>query len=47
MKLGEAKSQQRELELQIENLTARNRMNEVIATATQIKLDNSQLSKDA
>ena len=45
MKLGEAKSQQRELELQIENLTARNRMNEVIATATQIKLDNSQLSK--
>jgi chromosome segregation ATPase len=45
MKLDEAKSQQRELELQIENLTARNRMNEVIATATQIKLDNSQLSK--
>ncbi|MDB2318480.1 MAG: hypothetical protein P8L78_00200 [Mariniblastus sp.] len=45
LKLGEAKSQQRELELQIENLTARNRMNEVIATATQIKLDNSQLSR--
>lgn len=44
-KLDEAKSQQRELEMQIENLMARNRMNEVIATASQINIDNSQLAK--
>lgn len=43
--LDEAKSQQRELEIQIENLMARNRMNEVVATASQINIDNSQLSK--
>ncbi len=43
--LDEAKSQQRELEIQIENLTARHRMNEVVATATQINIDNSQLTK--
>ena len=44
-KLDEAKAQQRELEMQIENLQARNRMNEVIATASQINIDNSQLAK--
>jgi hypothetical protein len=44
-KLDEAKAQQRELEVQIENLTARNRMNEVIATASQINIDNSELAK--
>lgn len=44
-KLDEAKAQQRELEMQIENLMARNRMNEVVATATQINIDNSQLAK--
>jgi multidrug resistance efflux pump len=43
--LDEAKSQQRELEIQIENLTARHRMNEVATTASQINIDNSQLSK--
>jgi len=44
-KLDEAKSQQRELEVKIENLTARHRMNEVIATANEINIDNSQLAK--
>lgn len=44
-KLEEAKSQQRELEIQIENLTARHRMNEVVTTASQINIDNSELSK--
>lgn len=44
-KLEEAKSQQRELAVQIENLKARSRMNEVIATASQINIDNSQLAK--
>ncbi len=43
--LEEAKSQQRELEVQVENLMARNRMNEVASTAHQINIDNSQLSK--
>lgn len=44
-KLDEAKAQQRELEMQIENLQARHRMNEVVATASQIDIDNSQLAK--
>lgn len=44
-KLDQAKSQQRELEVQIENLIARNRMNEVVETASQINIDNSQLAK--
>ena len=44
-KLDEAKAQQRELEVQIENLTARNRMNEVIASASQINIDSSELAK--
>lgn len=43
--LEEAKAQQRELEVQVENLMARNRMNEVVSTASQINIDNSQLSK--
>jgi hypothetical protein len=43
--LDDAKAQQRELEIQIENLNARHRMNEVVATASQINIDNSQLSK--
>jgi chromosome segregation ATPase len=44
-KLDQAKSQQRELEVQIENLTARNRMNEVIASASELNIDSSQLAK--
>lgn len=44
-KLDEAKAQQRQLEVQIENLTARHRMNEVVATASQINIDNSELAK--
>ncbi|MEM9940683.1 MAG: hypothetical protein AAF939_03760 [Planctomycetota bacterium] len=43
-KLDQAKAQKRELEVQIENLSARNRMNEVVATASQINIDNSELS---
>lgn len=43
--LDESKAQQRELEVQIENLTARHRMNEVVATASHINIDNSQLAK--
>jgi hypothetical protein len=44
-KLEEAKAQKRELEVQIENLAARQKMNEVYITASQINIDNSQLSK--
>lgn len=44
-KLEEAKSQKRELEIQVENLAARQKMNEVVITASQINIDNSQLSK--
>ncbi len=44
-KVEEAKAQQRELELQIENLSARQRMNEVVEMASHINIDNSQLSK--
>ncbi|MEL7497493.1 MAG: hypothetical protein AAFN77_07775 [Planctomycetota bacterium] len=43
-KLDQTKAQQRELEFQIENLTARNRMNEVIASANQLELDSSNIS---
>lgn len=43
--LDECKAQQRELEVQIENLTARHRMNEVVATASHINIDDSQLAK--
>lgn len=44
-KLEEAKAQKRELEVQIENLAARHKMNEVVITASQINIDSSQLSK--
>ena len=44
-KLEQAKVQQQELEVQIENLSARNRMNEVIAIANDLDVDTSQLSK--
>ena len=37
--------QQRELEVQIENLTARQRMVEVAKTASQIEIDDSQLAR--
>lgn len=43
--LEEAKAQQRELEVQVENLSARHRMNEVASTASQIHIDNSELSR--
>lgn len=45
VQLDQAKAQQRELEVQIENLTARNRMNEVIASASEFNIDDSQISK--
>lgn len=45
VKLDEAQAQQRELEVQIENLTARQRMVEVAKTASQIDIDDSQLAK--
>jgi len=44
-KLEEAKSQKRELEVAIENLVARQKMNEVVATTMKLNIDNSQLSK--
>ena len=44
-KLEQAKVQQQELEVQIENLSARNRMNEVIATANELDVNTSQLAK--
>lgn len=46
-KLDEAKSLQRELQVKIENLRARNRVNEVAKTASSIDMDNSQLAKAA
>ena len=44
-KLDEAQAQERELQVQIENLTARQRMVEVAQTASNINIDNSELSK--
>lgn len=44
-KLEEAKVQKRELEVAIENLIARQKMNEVVATTAKLNVDNSQLSK--
>ena len=44
-KLDEAKSLQRELEVKIENLRARNRLNEVAKTASDINMDNSALAQ--
>ena len=46
-KLDEAKSLQRELQVKIENLRARNRVNEVAKTASAIDMDNSELAKAA
>jgi chromosome segregation ATPase len=47
-KLDEAQALQRELQVKIENLTARNRMNEVAKTATtSIDLNDSQLARTA
>ena len=43
--LSEAQAQQRELEVQIENLMARQKMVDVAKSASKINLDNSQLSK--
>lgn len=45
VRLDEAQAQQRELEVQIENLTARSRMVDVAKTASNIHIDDSQLSK--
>ena len=44
-KIAEAQSQQRELEVQIDNLVARQRMVDVAKTASQLDIDDSQLSK--
>lgn len=44
-KLDEAKALQRELLVQVDNLRARNRVNEVAKTASGIELDGSDLSK--
>lgn len=44
-KLDDAKSLQRELEVQIENLTARERMVDVAKTASNINIDDSQLAR--
>ena len=46
-KLDEAKSLQRELEVKIENLRARDRVNQVSKTASQIDMDNSELARTA
>ena len=44
-KLDDAKALQRELEVQIENLTARERMVDVAKTASNINIDDSQLAR--
>lgn len=45
-RLAEARNQKTELALQIEHLTAQNRMNEVVKTASKLdQFDNSQLSR--
>lgn len=46
-KLEEAQALQRELQVKIENLRARNRVNEVHKTASNIEMDNSELAKTA
>ncbi len=46
-KLDEAKALQRELEVKIENLRARNRVNDVAKTASTIDMDNSELARAA
>ena len=45
VKLEDAKSLQRELEVQIENLVARERMIDVAKTASNINIDDSQLAR--
>ena len=44
-KLDEAQAQERELAVQIENLTARQRMVEVASSASELNIDNSQIAK--
>ena len=44
-KLEQAQATQRELEIQIENLTARERMVDVARTASSINIDDSQLAR--
>lgn len=45
-RLAEARAQKTELALQIEHLTAQNRMNEVVKTASKLdQFDNSQLAR--
>lgn len=44
-KLDDAQAQQRELEVQIENLVARQRMVEVASSANEFDIDNSQIAK--
>jgi len=45
-RLAEARSQKTELALQIEHLTAQNRMNEVVKTASKLdQFDNSELAR--
>ena len=45
-RLAEARSQKTELALEIEHLTAQNRMNEVVKTASKLdQFDNSQLAR--
>lgn len=46
-RLDEAKSLQRELEVTIENLRARNRVNQVAKTASSIDIDSSELARAA
>ncbi len=46
-KLDEAKALQRELEVKIENLRAKNRLNQVAKTATNIDMDSSELARAA
>lgn len=46
-RLDEARSLERELVVQIENLRARNRVNQVAKTANNIEMDDSELSRAA
>lgn len=46
-RLDEARSMERELVVQIENLRARNRVNQVAKTANNIEMDSSELSRAA
>ena len=46
-RLDEARALQHELEVKIENLRARDRVNQVAKTASQIDMDNSELARTA